>query len=229
MKKLEELIPRKWRKLLRDELQKDYFLELSEFVEVEYQNHSVYPPCNKIFRALELVDPECVKVVILGQDPYHGVGQACGLAFSVGEGVDFPPSLRNIFREVIDCGYDFMGNNFLEKGGNLERWARQGVLLLNAVLTVRAGEAASHSRHGWEQFTDALILALTSRHNKLVYMLWGAYAHKKGRVVDSKKNMVLKAAHPSPLSANRGGWFGCRHFVHANDYLTEVGKEKVEW
>ncbi len=222
--KLQDQIPAPWRGLLAGEFTEDYFVALSDFVTAEYQQQRVYPPQGRIFRALELVPPECVKVVILGQDPYHGPGQATGLAFSVSEGVDFPPSLRNIFREIIGCGYDFAATS-----GDLERWARQGVLLLNSVLTVRAGAAASHAGQGWEQLTDAIIARLSEHHPGLVYMLWGRYAHRKGGVVDSKKNLVLHAAHPSPLSANRGGWFGNCHFVHANDYLVHSGREKIEW
>ena len=183
----------------------------------------VYPAGRNIFRAFDCCPVDKLKVVIIGQDPYHGPGQANGLCFSVGEGVPFPPSLRNILQEVhTDVGSP------IPASGELERWAEQGVLLLNAVLTVRAHEAASHAGRGWERFTDAVVKAIAERKEGVVYMLWGSYAQKKGAIADAKKNLILKAVHPSPLSAYRG-FFGCKHFSAANDYLISIGKEPIRW
>ena len=212
-----------WKKLLQPEFEKPYFTNLVEFVRSEYANHTVYPSGANIFRALDKCSPDDVKVVIIGQDPYHGEGQANGLCFSVNEGVMFPPSLRNIFKEIeSDLGIK------VPTSGNLDRWAEQGVLLLNSTLTVRAHAAASHTGHGWEQFTDAVVAKLSEFKSGVVYMLWGNYAQKKGAVVDSSRNLVLKAAHPSPLSAYNG-FFGCRHFSQANNYLLSVGKSPIKW
>ena len=183
----------------------------------------VYPAGRNIFRAFDCCPVDKIKVVIIGQDPYHGPGQANGLCFSVGEGVPFPPSLRNILQEVhTDVGAP------IPTSGELERWAEQGVLLLNAVLTVRAHEAASHAGRGWERFTDAVVKAIAERKEGVVYMLWGSYAQKKGSIADPSKNLILKAVHPSPLSAYRG-FFGCKHFSAANDYLASIGKEPIRW
>lgn len=216
-------INEEWYKLLHEEFEKPYFTELVEFVRGEYAKGTVYPAGKNIFRALDLCSPDKVKVVIIGQDPYHGEGQANGLCFSVNDGVQFPPSLRNIFKEInSDLGTP------IPTSGDLTRWAEQGVLLLNATLTVRAHEAASHAGRGWEQFTDAVIAALSQRRDGIVYMLWGAYAGRKGAVVDSSRNLVLKCAHPSPLSAYNG-FFGSRHFSKANDYLTARGTEPIVW
>lgn len=216
-------INEEWRELLQEEFDKPYFGELVEFVRSEYATHTVYPAGGNIFRALDLCPPSQVKVVIIGQDPYHGEGQANGLCFSVNDGVQFPPSLRNIFKEInSDLGTP------IPTSGNLDRWAQQGVLMLNATLTVRAHEAASHAGHGWEQFTDAVIRELTTRHPGVVYMLWGAYAGRKGAIVNTEENLILRCAHPSPLSAYNG-FFGSRHFSKANAYLLEQGKEPIVW
>ncbi len=216
-------INEEWHKLLAEEFEKPYFEELVRFVRNEYATTTVFPAGANIFRALDLCPPDKVKVVIIGQDPYHGEGQANGLCFSVNDGVQFPPSLRNIFKEInSDLGTP------IPTSGDLTRWAEQGVLLLNATLTVRAHQAASHAGHGWEQFTDAVIAALSKRHEGIVYMLWGNYAGRKGAVVDPARNLILKCAHPSPLSAFNG-FFGSRHFSKANAYLTSHGLEPIVW
>lgn len=212
-----------WKAILHEEFDKPYFEELVSFVKEEYSRGTVYPAGRNIFRAFDRCPVDKLKVVIIGQDPYHGPGQANGLCFSVGEGVPFPPSLRNILQEVRDD----VGAP-IPLSGELERWAEQGVLLLNAVLTVRAHEAASHAGHGWEQFTDAVVKAIAERKEGIVYMLWGSYAQKKGSIADPSCNLILKAVHPSPLSAYRG-FFGCKHFSAANAYLTSIGKEPIEW
>lgn len=212
-----------WKELLQPEFDKPYFEELVRFVRSEYASHTVYPAGGNIFRALDKCPPDEVKVVIIGQDPYHGEGQANGLCFSVNDGVQFPPSLRNIFKEInADLGTP------IPTSGNLDRWAEQGVLLLNATLTVRAHSAASHAGHGWEQFTDSIVATLSELKSGVVYMLWGNYAQKKGAIVDGSRNLVLRAAHPSPLSAHNG-FFGCRHFSAANNYLLSVGKTPIKW
>ena len=212
-----------WKEILREEFSKSYFEELTSFVRGEYGSGVVYPAGRNIFRAFDCCPFDNIKVVIIGQDPYHGPGQANGLCFSVGEGVPFPPSLRNIWQEVhADVGAP------IPSSGELERWAEQGVLLLNAVLTVRAHEAASHAGRGWERFTDAVVKAIAERKEGVVYMLWGSYAQKKGAIADPSKNLILKAVHPSPLSAYRG-FFGCKHFSAANDYLASVGKTPIRW
>lgn len=212
-----------WNELLSAEFEKPYFSELADFVRSEYAAHRVFPAGRNIFRALDISLPAELRVVIIGQDPYHGEGQANGLCFSVNDGVQQPPSLQNIFKEVeADTGAP------RPTSGNLDRWARQGVLLLNAVLTVRAHQAASHAGHGWERFTDAVVQSIASSRSGLVYMLWGSYAQRKGAIVDPSKNCVLKAVHPSPLSAHRG-FLGCRHFSQANAYLREQGKREIIW
>ncbi len=212
-----------WKAILQEEFDKPYFEELVSFVKEEYSRGTVYPAGRNIFRAFDRCPVDKLKVVIIGQDPYHGPGQANGLCFSVGEGVPFPPSLRNILQEVRDD----VGAP-IPLSGELERWAEQGVLLLNAVLTVRAHEAASHAGHGWERFTDAVVKAIAERKEGIVYMLWGSYAQKKGSIADPSRNLILKAVHPSPLSAYRG-FFGCKHFSAANAYLTSIGKAPIEW
>ena len=212
-----------WKAILQEEFDKPYFEELVSFVKDEYGRGTVYPAGRNIFRAFDRCPVDKLKVVIIGQDPYHGPGQANGLCFSVGEGVAFPPSLQNILKEVRDD----VGAP-MPLSGELERWAEQGVLLLNAVLTVRAHEAASHAGHGWERFTDAVVRAIAERKEGIVYMLWGSYAQKKGSIADPSRNLILKAVHPSPLSAYRG-FFGCKHFSAANAYLTSIGKEPIEW
>lgn len=220
---MEVRIAEDWKAILRDEFEKPYFEELVEFVRQEYATGTVYPKGRNIFRAFDKCPVDRLKVVIIGQDPYHGEGQANGLCFSVGAGVPFPPSLQNIFKEVSsDTGCP------IPTTGELERWAEQGVLLLNAVLTVRAHEAASHAGRGWEQFTDAVVRAIAREKEGVVYMLWGSYAQKKGAIADPTRNCILKAVHPSPLSAYRG-FFGCRHFSQANAYLRSLGKEEILW
>lgn len=212
-----------WYQLLQDEFSKDYFRELTAFVRTEYQRTTVYPPPAKIFAAFDTTPVDQVKVVILGQDPYHGPKQANGLCFSVNDGVALPPSLINIYKEIeADLGRPTQTN------GNLEPWAQQGVLLLNATLTVRARQAGSHQNKGWEAFTDAVIEALANSRKNLVFMLWGSYAQKKGSVIDTNKHLVLKSPHPSPLSAHRG-FFGSKHFSQANEYLWMHGAMPIEW
>lgn len=212
-----------WKKLLADEFEKEYFYELTRFVKDEYSKHSVFPAGRNIFRALDKCPPSDLKVVIIGQDPYHGIGQANGLCFSVNDGVAFPPSLQNIFKEIKDD----IGQP-IPTSGNLDRWTEQGVLLLNSVLTVRAHEAASHAGRGWERFTDAVIRAIATQQQNVVYLLWGSYAQKKGAIVDPSRNCVLKSVHPSPLSVYRG-FYGCKHFSQANSYLESVGKSPIIW
>ncbi len=212
-----------WKELLREEFDKPYFEKLVQFVREEYATHRIYPRGSNIFRAFDKCPFEQLKVVIIGQDPYHGPGQANGLCFSVGDGVPFPPSLRNIFQEVAsDIGTP------IPASGNLDRWAEQGVLLLNAVLTVREHEAASHAGRGWEQFTDAVVRAIATRKEGIVYLLWGSYAQRKGAMADPTRNCILKAVHPSPLSAYRG-FLGCRHFSQANAYLINTGQTPINW
>ena len=212
-----------WKALLAEEFDKPYFNDLVRFVKEEYAQGVVYPSGANIFRAFDMCPFERLKVVIIGQDPYHGPNQANGLCFSVNDGVAFPPSLQNIFKEVSsDIGVA------MPTSGNLDRWAEQGVLLLNAVLTVRAHNAASHAGRGWEQFTDAVVRTVAERKQGVVYMLWGSYAQRKGAIVDGSKNLILKSVHPSPLSAYRG-FFGCRHFSLANGYLKQLGKEPICW
>lgn len=212
-----------WKEILSEEFSKPYFEELVAFVKQEYASGLVYPAGRNIFRAFDKCPFERLKVVIIGQDPYHGEGQANGLCFSVNEGVPFPPSLQNILKEV----FDDVGKP-VPASGELDRWAEQGVLLLNSVLTVRAQSAASHAGRGWEQFTDAVVRAIAERKHGVVYMLWGNYAQRKGAIADPTKNLILKAVHPSPLSAYRG-FFGCRHFSATNAYLVSQGKEPIEW
>lgn len=212
-----------WKALLADEFEQPYFAELVGFVREEYSSHQIFPRGANIFRAFDKCPFDKLKVVIIGQDPYHGEGQANGLCFSVNDGVQFPPSLRNIFQEVeSDTGAP------VPTSGNLDRWAEQGVLLLNSVLTVRAHEAASHAGRGWERFTDAVVREIAARREGVVYMLWGSYAQRKGAIADPSRNCILKAVHPSPLSAYRG-FFGCRHFSRANDYLVAHGKDPIVW
>ena len=212
-----------WKEILHEEFEKPYFRELVEFVRQEYALGTVYPAGRNIFRAFDKCPFDRLKVVIIGQDPYHGEGQANGLCFSVGAGVPLPPSLQNIFKEgAADTG------RAIPTSGELERWAEQGVLLLNAVLTVRAHEAASHAGRGWEQFTDAVVRSIAERKEGVVYLLWGSYAQRKGAMADPTRNCILKAVHPSPLSAYRG-FFGCRHFSQANAYLRSLGKEEILW
>ena len=212
-----------WKELLAEEFQKPYFSELVNFVKGEYASTTVYPAGKNIFRAFDKCPLESLKVVIIGQDPYHGVGQANGLCFSVDDGVQFPPSLQNIFKEVSeDVGVQ------MPSSGNLDRWAEQGVLLLNAVLTVRAHQAASHAGRGWEQFTDAVVRAIAQKKEGVVYMLWGNYAQKKGQIANPQRNLILKSVHPSPLSVYRG-FFGCKHFSKTNEILIKNGETPIDW
>ena len=220
---MEVKIAQDWKEILAPEFEKPYFEELTQFVREEYATHRIYPLGSNIFRAFDKCPFDKLKVVIIGQDPYHGPGQAHGLCFSVADGVPFPPSLQNIFKEVhADTGAE------IPFSGNLDRWAEQGVLLLNAVLTVREHEAASHAGRGWETFTDAVVRAVAERKQGVVYMLWGSYAQRKGAIADPTRNLILKAVHPSPLSAYRG-FLGCRHFSQANTYLESIGQEPIKW
>lgn len=213
-----------WQSVLAEEFQKPYFIDLAEFVRAEYRQHTCYPKGNEIFSAFNLCPFSKTKVVIIGQDPYHGSGQAHGLCFSVPDGIPHPPSLQNIFGEL----HQSLGLA-VPQSGNLIRWAEQGVLLLNATLTVRDGQAGSHQNRGWEAFTDAVIQKLSTERTNLVFMLWGAYAKKKGTVVDTRKHLVLQSGHPSPLSANRGFWFGHGHFKKANAYLQTHQISPINW
>ena len=216
-------IEESWKQKLTPEFEKDYFIKLTEFVRAEYASKTIYPPAKQIFNAFDHCPFDDVKVVIIGQDPYHGPGQAHGLCFSVAEGVPNPPSLQNIFKEIMsDLGKPMPAN------GDLTRWARQGVLLLNATLTVQAHQAGSHQRKGWEEFTDAAIRLLAEEREHLVFILWGAYAQKKGAFIDRSKHLVLASAHPSPLSAYNG-FFGNKHFSRTNEYLKAHGITEIEW
>jgi uracil-DNA glycosylase len=217
-------IAESWKKVLQDEFEKPYFEELTKFVKQEYSSNICYPEGNKIFEAFNLCDFNQLKVVIIGQDPYHGPNQAHGLCFSVNEGIAHPPSLINIFKEIeadIQIPYP--------QSGKLERWAKQGVLLLNATLTVRAHEAGSHQKKGWEEFTDAVIKIISEKNEHVVYLLWGGYAKKKSALIDSKRHCILTSGHPSPLSANRGYWFGNKHFSKANSYLKTNNLPQINW
>ncbi len=216
-------IDESWKKHLASEFEQPYFGELRDFVRQEYASRTVYPPAAQIFRAFDECPFDAVKVVILGQDPYHGAGQANGLCFAVGGAIAPPPSLQNIFKEIeADLGRP------VSRDPDLSRWARQGVLLLNATLTVRDGAAGSHQGKGWERFTDAAVRALSREREGLVFLLWGSYARQKGAGIDRKKHLVLECAHPSPLSA-RNGFFGCKHFSKANAFLAARGETPIEW
>ncbi len=212
-----------WKERLQDEFNEPYFKELTDFVRGEYQSKKIFPPPKDIFKAFDLCPFAQVKVVMLGQDPYHGPGQAHGLCFSVNQGVSVPPSLINIYKEIqSDVGGQIPSH------GNLEHWAKQGVFLMNAILSVVAHQAASHRNKGWEEFTDAVIRLITDQKDHVVFMLWGSFAHSKAIMIDASKHLILKAPHPSPLSAHRG-FFGCKHFSQANDYLKSHGLEPIEW
>lgn len=212
-----------WKEKLAPEFKKEYFIRLTDFVRQEYKTNIIYPPAGLIFNSFELCPFDSVRAVIIGQDPYHGAGQAHGLCFSVRDGVDYPPSLINIFREIeSDMGYKPFPS------GNLARWASQGVLLLNATLTVRAHNPGSHQRKGWEEFTDSVINALNKERENIVFFLWGAYAQKKGSSIDRTKHLVLESVHPSPLSASRG-FFGNKHFSRCNEYLLKYGLKQIDW
>ena len=220
---MEVKIEQTWKNALASEFEKPYFASLVRFLHAERQaGRRVFPPGSQIFRAFELTPVNDVKVVILGQDPYHGPGQAHGLSFSVPDNMPAPPSLKNIFKEIeTDLGVRMSGYP------NLESWARQGVLLLNAVLTVRCAEAASHSKIGWQEFTDAVIRYISDNCEGVVFMLWGNFARTKSELIDRSRHCVLEAAHPSPLA--RGAFFGCRHFSKANEYLTSTGRTPIDW
>jgi len=217
-------IEQSWKERLQGEFDKPYFQNLVAFVRSEYSNGTCFPPGRLIFNAFNLCPFDSVKVVIIGQDPYHEREQAHGLSFSVNDGVPFPPSLVNIFKEVSDD----VGTP-IPTSGNLTRWAQQGVLLLNATLTVREHAAGSHQRRGWEQFTDAAIATLSQQRDHLVFILWGGYARSKASLIDNSKHLVLQSVHPSPLSANRGGWFGNHHFSLCNRYLQSWNKTSINW
>ncbi len=212
-----------WKQALSNEWNKDYFIRLTQFVRNEYATTRIYPPGSEIFAAFDATPFDSVKVVIIGQDPYHDVNQANGLCFSVRDGIPFPPSLNNIFKEI----HDDLGTP-IPQSGDLSRWAKQGVLLLNSTLTVRAHCAGSHQNKGWEQFTDEVILQLAQKKENLVFILWGAYAIKKGAFINRMKHLVLTSPHPSPLSAHRG-FFGNKHFSQTNAYLVKHGKTPIEW
>ena len=211
-----------WDSLLADEFKKDYYLQLREFLKKEYSTYTVYPGMYDIFNALKYTAYEDVKVVIIGQDPYHEPGQAHGLCFSVQEGTPLPPSLKNIYKEL----WDDLGVS--RTSGCLTDWAQQGVMLLNAVLTVRKGQAGSHAGNGWETFTDHIIELLNEREDPVVFLLWGGYARKKKALITGRQHRILEASHPSPLSAY-SGWFGCRHFSKTNAILTSIGKSPIMW
>jgi uracil-DNA glycosylase len=217
-------IHKSWKPYLMDEFEKPYFKSLVSFVKEQYSNHTCFPPGNQIFNAMEYCHFNDVKVVIIGQDPYHGNGQANGLCFSVNDGIKHPPSLINIFKEIEnDLGVPY------PESGNLLRWAKQGVLLLNATLTVRAHEAGSHQGKGWEIFTDAIIKIISENKNNVVFLLWGNYAKKKRKLIDTQKHTILESGHPSPLSANRGLWFGNKNFSKTNFLLEQAFEEPVTW
>lgn len=216
-------IEESWKEVLYDEFQKDYFTQLKQFLVEERKTHVIYPSGNNIFAAFNSAPFNKIKVVILGQDPYHGPNQAHGLCFSVQKGVAIPPSLQNIYKEIHnDLGLPIPNH------GNLEKWAAQGVLLLNTTLTVRANMAGSHQKKGWETFTDAAIRAISEQHKNIVFLLWGNYAQAKTQIIDVNKHYVLKSVHPSPLSASRG-FFGCKHFSQTNQFLQSIGSTPIDW
>lgn len=217
-------IAESWKNILQPEFEKPYFKKLVDFVKSEYTHHTCYPKGKDIFAAFDACSFNDLKVVIIGQDPYHGVGQANGLCFSVHDGITHPPSLINIFKEIeTDLGKAY------PTSGDLSRWAQQGVLLLNATLTVRAHQAGSHQKKGWEQFTDAVIEAISSQKQDVVFLLWGGFAKKKGAKINKSKHHILATGHPSPLSANRGYWFGNRHFSRTNAQLKRLGFPEINW
>lgn len=226
MEKLHEKLDESWNSILKSEFEKSYYQELSDFVQSAYEvnNPTVYPPKELVFSAFNHCSFDNLKVVILGQDPYHGPNQANGLCFSVADYVPLPRSLYNIFEELRRSL-----NQPIPLTGNLEHWAKQGVLLLNDVLTVYESQAGSHQKKGWEKFTDAVIKSISENKKDVVFMLWGNYAQKKGKIIDSKKHLILQSGHPSPLSANQGKWFGNQHFILCNDYLKSKGKKPIEW
>ncbi len=217
-------IEQSWKNALSEEFNKPYFQKLASFVKTAYQQNTCYPKAAAIFAAFDACPIDNLKVVIIGQDPYHGAGQANGLCFSVQDGIAHPPSLRNIFKELeTDIGKAY------PKSGDLSHWAKQGVLLINATLTVQASQAGSHQNRGWETFTDAVIKHISEKKKDIIFMLWGGFAKKKGKHIDSTKHFILNSGHPSPLSANRGYWFGNKHFSKANDLLISKGKTMINW
>ena len=218
------VIAESWQQRLQPEFDKPYFVKLAEFLREEYSTQRIYPPGKLLFNAFDKCPFDDTRVVILGQDPYHGDKQANGLAFSVANGITKPPSLLNVFKEIQDD----LGKP-IPQSGNLERWAEQGVMLLNSTLTVRAAQAGSHQGKGWETFTDAVIKLISEEKQNVVFLLWGAYAQKKGAVIDSAKHLVLTSKHPSPMAAQWGGWFGNKHFSQANAYLREKGLAEIDW
>lgn len=221
---MEVNIDSSWKPLLEAEFNKPYFSDLAAFVKQEYQSYKCFPPGKQIFSAFDHCKYEDLKVVIIGQDPYHGDGQANGLCFSVADGITHPPSLINIFKEIeTDINQPY------PQSGNLERWADQGVLLLNATLTVRAHQAGSHQNKGWETFTDAVIKTISNNKEQVVFLLWGGFAKKKSKLIDKNKHYILECGHPSPLSANRGYWFGNKHFSKSNELLISLRKEPIKW
>lgn len=222
---MEVSIHSSWKRALKPQFESNYFKELSSFVKAEYESHNCYPPFNEIFAAFRAVPLDEVKVVIIGQDPYHGAGQANGLCFSVADGISHPPSLQNIFKELhTDL------NIAIPESGNLERWARQGVLLLNAVLTVRAGVAGSHAGKGWELFTDAVIKTISQEKEQVIFLLWGNYAKKKSILIDSNKHIIIKSGHPSPLSVwRKGSWYGTKQFSKVNELLGGMNQLPIKW
>lgn len=217
-------ITKNWFELLKPEFESRQYLEFSKWLDNEYTKYTIYPHPNNVFNALNLVKFNDVKAVIIGQDPYHGPNQAHGLSFSVEKGVAFPPSLRNIYKELSEDLGCYVPNN-----GNLTKWAKQGVLMLNSVLTVRRGEPNSHKGRGWEQITGRIIELLNKREEPVIFLLWGASAKVLGKHIDTSRHYVLTANHPSPMSANNGGWFGCKHFSKTNQILTSLHKEPIDW
>jgi len=221
---MEVAIHDSWKTHLKEEFEKPYFKNLVAFVKQEYKDHQCFPPGKDIFNAFNFCGFNAVKVVIIGQDPYHGPNQANGLCFSVKDGIPHPPSLVNIFKEIeTDIGHPY------PKSGDLSHWAKQGVLLLNATLTVRAHQAGSHQKKGWETFTDAVIKAVSSKKENVVFLLWGGYAKQKSKLIDTSKHHILTSGHPSPLSANRGYWFGNKHFSKTNSLLIKTKKDIINW
>jgi uracil-DNA glycosylase len=213
-----------WKNILQTEFEKSYFKDLTEFVKSEYINHTCYPKGADIFAAFDFCSLDDLKVVIIGQDPYHGPNQANGLCFSVKDGISHPPSLKNIFKEIsTDLEMEY------PESGNLEKWAKQGVLLLNVTLTVRAHDAGSHQKQGWETFTDKVIQHISNEKENVIFLLWGGFARKKAKLIDKKKHHILESGHPSPLSANRGYWFGNKHFSRANELLKSIDKNEIDW
>ena len=223
--KTEIILSENWQKFLQEEMSKSYFTDIMEAVDKEYENGLCYPPKSLIFNAFNVTTPQNIKVVIIGQDPYHGQGEANGLSFSVNDGIKIPPSLLNIFKE-INLNFDTI---FLPKSGNLENWAKQGVLLLNATLTVKKDTANSHKNIGWQQFTAAVIKKISEENEQVVFMLWGNFAMQKAKLIDANKHLILTSGHPSPMSANQRKWFGNKHFLKANSYLQECNKTPIIW